>query len=280
MIESTQIPKLTTSQFNQLSKYIYENFGIKMPPIKKTMLESRLQKRLRATGLYSFEEYLDFVFSKKEEKAELIHMVDVVTTNKTEFFREPRHFDLMENEILPEITQGRASSNTIKIWSAGCSSGEEPYTIAFLMEDFVKNKGLTYSIMASDLSSEILQKAMNGVYKMDKIMAIPLETKKKYLLKSKDKSNPTVRIVPEIRKKVNFFRLNFMDDKYLVDDDLDIIFCRNVIIYFDRQTQEKVIRKLVSKLKPGGYLLIGHSESLSQMNLGIQPIIPTVFKKL
>lgn len=272
---------LSDPLFNRLSSFIYTNYGIKLPPAKKTMLESRLQRRLRALEYVDFNEYCDFLFSASGQQQELVHMIDVVTTNKTDFFREAAHFDFLQKEVLPKLTLRSTLSQPIKIWSAGCSSGEEVYTLAMVLQEYAEQAGriLDYSLLGTDISSQILDKARQAIYLEEKIQVIPLETRKKYFLKSKDPSKKEVRIVPELRKKAEFKRLNFMDADYDVEYGFDIVFCRNVLIYFDRNTQERVISNLCKKLKPGGYFFLGHSESITEMNLPLQQIKPTVFQR-
>jgi chemotaxis protein methyltransferase CheR len=275
----TGMSRLTTSEFNQLSSLVYEQCGIKLPPAKKILLESRLNKRLRVLNMTSFKDYLTYLLSKEGMSNELIPMIDEVTTNKTDFFREPHHFTFMRDYILPEFHDKQAR-RPFKVWSAACSSGEEPYTLAMVMQEYSQeNHGFDYSILATDISTEILQKAVTAVYSMDRISAIPTATKHRFFLKSNDQNRPTVRIVPALRNKVSFQRMNLMDKSYETESSFDVIFCRNVLIYFDRITQYEVLKKLVDKLKPGGYLFIGHSESLFQLDLPITQIKPTVFKK-
>jgi chemotaxis protein methyltransferase CheR len=207
---------------------------------------------------------------------ELINMIDVVTTNKTDFFREPHHFAFLQENILPKL----AGKRTVKVWSAACSSGEEPYTLAMILEDFARSMhGFSYDIFGSDISTAMLQKASTAVYAMERVDCIPQEFKKRYLLKSKDTERPTIRIAPSLRSKVKFARVNFMDAVLPVDEMFDIIFCRNVLIYFDRKTQLEVIRKLIDNLFIGGYLFIGHSESLHQADLPLVQEKPTIYKK-
>ncbi|MFW5761840.1 MAG: CheR family methyltransferase [Cyclobacteriaceae bacterium] len=269
--------KLSIEEFNRLSVYINTNFGIKMPPEKKIMLQSRLQKRLRDLNIATFKEYIDLVFSENGVTSELIHMIDVVTTNKTDFFREAAHFDYITNEVLPLI-----NGKQIKIWSAGCSSGEEVYTIAIILKEFLQNNNrFDFQILGTDISSRVLAKAVEAIYTEERIANIPIELKKKYFLKSKDRLNPAVRVIKDLRSKASFLRLNFMDSDYAVVKEMfDIIFCRNVLIYFDRPTQEKVISRLCQKLKYGGYFFLGHSESIMGMNLPLKQIRPTIFVKI
>lgn len=272
--------KLTDSQFDRLSKFIHLEYGIKMPPAKKIMLQSRLQKRLRELKIDSFNTYVDYVFSKDGE-GEIIHMIDVVSTNKTDFFREPTHFDYLKNTVLPEFVSTPIPNRQLKVWSAACSSGEEVYTIAMVLAEFFKlHSEYDFSIFGSDISTRILQKAKEGIYAEDRVNVVPLDIKKKYILRSKDSQKKLVRIVPALRSKVNFARINFMDQSYPINETFDIIFCRNVLIYFDRQTQENVINKLCKHLKPNGYFFLGHSESITGINVPLKHIKPTVFRKI
>jgi len=285
MVDSTlnQIfnAKMSEGDFNRLSSFIFDQSGIKMPPVKKVMLQSRLQKRLKELKMTSFKEYADYVFSDEGQKNEIIHMLDVVSTNKTDFFREPVHFDFLVSNVLPEFNSNKRESNCLKVWSAGCSSGEEPYTIAITLNDYKQNNiNFDYSILGTDISSQILQKASLAVYKEERIVNIPLETKRKYFLKSKDNTKKNVRVVKDLRNKVIYKRFNFMDEVYNISESFDIIFCRNVLIYFNRETQENVIKKLCGKLKSGGYLFIGHSESIMGMNVPLEQIKPTIFRRI
>lgn len=273
--------KLSNEDFNRLSDFIFNQYGIKMPMAKKIMLQSRLQKRLRELNIVDFKEYVDYVFSKEGQDNEVIHMIDVVSTNKTDFFREPVHFDFLSNVVIPELMAEPTSQKFLKVWSAGCSSGEEPYTIAMTLQDCKeKYPGFDFSIFGTDISTRILKSAIEAIYKENRVEEVPLLIKRKYFLKSKDRANPTVRIIPDLRKKVSFGRLNFMDSSYNVPDSFDVIFCRNVLIYFDRETQERVINKLCTKLKTNGFFFLGHSESITSMQVPLKQIKPTIFRKI
>jgi chemotaxis protein methyltransferase CheR len=186
----------------------------------------------------------------------------------------------LKNYVLPEFINDYPN-RAVKVWSAGCSSGEEPYTIAMVLNEFSeRGRMLNYLITATDLSTQVLNKAIAAVYSEERVAGLPMQLKRKYFLKSKDAAKKTVRLIPQIRSKVQFARLNFMDDVLDVPADFDLIFCRNVIIYFDKPTQEKVIEKLCAKIKPGGYFFLGHSESITGMNLPLQQLKPTIFKKI
>lgn len=271
------VVKMTDPEFNKFSGFIYAHFGINLTPVKKVMLELRLQQRLKQLKINSFKNYFDYLNSSSGQ-AELLQMIDVVSTNKTDFFREPVHFEYMTNHILPLFKWKKG----VRIWSAGCSSGEEPYTIAMVISEFALKNGLCdFFITATDISVTMLHKAASAIYGMERVVNIPLETKMKYFLKSKDKLNPTVRVTADLRRRVAFQRLNFMDEHYTqITGVFDVIFCRNVLIYFDRKTQEEVINRLCRKLNKGGILFLGHSESITDFNVPLEQVRPTIFRKL
>jgi chemotaxis protein methyltransferase CheR len=185
----------------------------------------------------------------------------------------------LSKEILPQyVSEGKRK---IKIWSAACSSGEEPYTISIVLNEFIEqNAGFTFSILGTDISSNVLNKAMMGIYAEKSVDVIPMHLKRKYFLRSKDRHTPTVRVIPQLQKNISLKYLNLMDSVYDITEKYDVIFCRNVLIYFDHETQEKVINKLCRHLIPGGYLFIGHSESVANMEVPLQSVKPTIFKKI
>lgn len=277
---------MSRDEFNFFREFIYDNFGIKLTDVKKTMLESRLHKRLRELGLATFSEYRDLIINAKPFDEEIINLVDVVTTNKTDFFREPAHFNYLTSKALPEVIKARGKlqglpASRINMWSAGCSTGEEPYTLAMVLSEYAeRTPGFTFSIMASDISTKVLKTALKGVYEINKVDPIPLDLKKKYLLRHKDKKRQLVRIAPDLRIKIEFKRINFMDNDYDVDGLMDIIFCRNVLIYFDRRTQEAIINKLARYITPGGFLFLGHSETTSGMSVSLKQVAPTIYRKI
>lgn len=274
---------LSEKDFNRLSVFIYSELGIKMPDSKITMLTGRLNKRLRALNLANFTEYCDFLFSDKGKEEEMVHLINAVTTNKTDFFREPTHFEYLANTALPEIEERHRFEprRKLRIWSAGCSTGEEPYTLAMVLNEVQeRNPIFNYEILATDISTRVLDVARRAVYPMERIEPVTTNYRKKYLLRGKDQRNPQVRIVPELRKKVRFGRLNFMVNDFGLPDMVDIIFCRNVIIYFDKETQEQLMNKFCRYLNRGGYLFLGHSESLHGYNTPLTQVAPTVYRKL
>jgi chemotaxis protein methyltransferase CheR len=271
--------KLSPAEFARLAKFIYDHCGINLAEQKRVLIESRLQKRLRARNIHSFKQYWEFLNSPQGLSEELVHMTDVVTTNKTDFFREPQHFEFMKSTVLPELHKAIGGRRPLRVWSSACSSGEEPYTLAMVMEDFaVFHRGFDHRILGTDISTKVLQEASRAIYTRAKTSGMPLATLRKYFLKPKDPANQTLRIVPELRAKVQFKWMNMKEDNWAVDGGFDIIFCRNVLIYFDRATQQMVVNKLLSKLAPGGYFFIGHSESLQGMDLPLKLLRPTVYQ--
>jgi len=271
---------MDTRIFERFSEFIKSELGIKMPASKKTLLEARLQKRLRELCLSTHEEYCEYLFSPQGMEDELVNLVDVVTTNTTDFFREPKHFELLAAKVLPDLFARRGPGRKVNVWSAGCSSGEEPYTLSMVLCEYARhNPGFLFSILATDISTQVLRHAVKAIYPETKIGPIPQEFRKNYLLRSKDRARNLVRIGPEARNHVRFRRLNFMEE-FSFDGQLDVIFCRNVVIYFDRATQERLFMRFCRKLAVGGYLFIGHSESLAGMNLPLEPVAPTVYKRI
>jgi len=270
---------ISAARFKKLAGYIERELGIKMPETKKVMLESRLGKRLRVLQLHSFDAYIDRVFAGDD--SELIHMIDVVTTNKTDFFREPDHFDALSSRLLPAAIAKGAGRNSFVFWSAGCSTGEEPYTLAMVLEEFrLTHPGFDYRIVASDISTRALDAAVNAVYDLDRVVPVPPAYKKKYLLRSRDPGTREVRIKKELRDKVEYLRLNFMDEKFPFEGMFDVIFCRNVIIYFDRATQERILGHMCRHLRIGGNFILGHSETLTGMNLPLRGLAPTIYERV
>lgn len=282
-VSAEKCSSLTTGDFQQLSRCIYDLCGIKMPPGKKTMLESRLQKRLRILGMDSFAAYCAYLFSAVGRVEEMSLMIDLVTTNKTDFFREPDHFTYLIQTLLPQWVKNRpeGSQKNFRVWSAGCSSGEEAYTLAMVLQNFVEHSPyFDFSILATDLSTRVLDTARLGIYPEERICAVPAGLKKKYILRGKGQQEGLVRIMPGLRNKVQFRWLNFMDDNFGIQEKFDVIFCRNVIIYFDRPTQECLLQRLCKQLTGEGHLFLGHSETISGHNLPLKAVNPTVYRKV
>ena len=274
---------LSDRDFSDLSRFIHAQCGIKVPPSKKIMLEGRLRRRLRILGFSSFERYLEYLFGPEGAKnSECIHLIDEVTTNKTDFFRESKHFDFLAQSVLPELIDryGLGVRTKLNVWSAGCSTGEEPYTLAIVLSEFAQSvPGFDFSILATDISTKVLEKAADGIYESAQIEVIPLHLRKRYLLRSKDRSRDLVRVVPWLRTLVRFQRLNFLDNVFAISQRMGVVFCRNVLIYFDRATQEAVLRRICGYMISGGYLFTGHSETLHNMDLPLEQRNSTVYRR-
>jgi chemotaxis protein methyltransferase CheR len=276
-------PRLRVSPHNldQLAQLVTAELGIKMPASKVAMIRSRLQRRIRDLGLESIDEYCDRLFSPGGTEGERAHFINAFTTNKTDFFREPQHYDYLTGTILPELIgmDRPAWDRRVAVWSAGCSSGEEPYTLAMVLSEYAFfHPPFEFRILATDVSTKVLQIAQEGVYDRALISPVPAGLRRKYLLQGKG-AHHSVRIKAALRQTVSFHQLNFMDPDYCVREMFDIIFCRNVLIYFDRPTQEAIIGKLCRNLNPRGYLFISLSESLSGLDLPLIPLGSSCFKK-
>jgi len=275
---------LRSSDFARVAKFIEGTTGIKIPPGKKTMIEGRLRRRARALGCANLGVYCKMVFEQGGFDAESVHLIDAVTTNKTDFYREPSHFTYLVERCLPEATANGAGSaaRPYKVWSAACSIGAEPYTLAMILADFAATRpaGWEFSILASDISTAVLAKAARAVFPEDMVEPVPQEVRKRYLLRSRDKSRKLIRIAPELRQKVSFLHLNLMDERYPAGKDFDSIFCRNLLIYFDKMTQEAVVGRLCRHLRPGGYLFLGHAESLAGKDHPLEWLGDAVFRRI
>lgn len=274
-----RITNMSDELFGKFSAFIETCAGIKMPPTKKTMLEGRLRKRLRTLGYSSYAEYAQYVFGGGQQ--EITHMLDVITTNKTDFFRESSHFDFLVGRVLPEFMkrEGHLSRAEMNVWSAGCSTGEEPYTLAMVLNEFAEaNPRFRYKIYATDLSTRVLEHATKGIYEMEKIAPVADRLRKKYLLRGTGEKKNLVRIVPALRANIHFGRLNFMERTISMPCKMHVIFCRNVIIYFDRERQEQLLNKFCGLLQTDGHIFLGHSETLSGLSLPLTQIAPTVYR--
>ncbi len=280
-LRNPQPNPMSDREFKRFRELIQSEFGVKMPPAKRTMLQGRLQKRLRVLKMHSFGQYLEYVLSPEGVRHELDRMIDLVTTHKTDFFREPSHFEYLVRSALPELVCREATGirKRLRVWSAGCSTGEEPYTLAMVIQDFAEgHPGFDFSILGTDISRGAIETARRGIYSEETANPIPPLFKKKYLLKSRDPQKKLVRISSGLRDRVHFRVLNFMDDEFGIRGKMDIIFCRNVIIYFDRPTQEILLSRLSDRLSAKGYLFMGHSETLNGMDIPLVQVAPTVYR--
>lgn len=279
----TELSRLSDKEFYSITETVNNITGITLPYSKKVMVEARLRKRLKELKYYSFSEYYNAQFANEINQDELLIIIDLLTTNKTDFMREPNHFFFLRDNVLPEFYEENYNSNAgnFQIWSSACSSGEEVYTLSMFLSEF-KNaySNFDYNILGTDISTLVLQSAFQAIYDEERISVLPIEFKKKYLLRSKDRQKRIFRIVPELRVKTAFKRLNLMDEVLDVDSTFNVIFCRNVLIYFNRDIQQKVISKLFTKLRPGGYLFLGHSEAMFNKSENIVQVGPSIYRKI
>ncbi|MEG3175613.1 protein-glutamate O-methyltransferase CheR [Sphingomonas sp. RB3P16] len=264
--------------FDRMASYIFDYAGIKMPVSKKTMLEGRLRRRQRDLGAKTLDAYCDYFFRDDNVADEGIHLINAVTTNKTDFFREPVHFEYLRNVVLPAVRA--RGTRAVRAWSVACSTGPEPYTMAMVLDDCAdRHGGPSFRILATDLDTEVLETALAGIYPAALVAPVPMPLRQKYIVAARDPKRREVRIVPGLRSAICFAQLNLMDDRYPIGEPMDVIFCRNVLIYFDKPTQLKVVAQLAGCLAPGGYLFLGHSESIAGLDLPLTQVANTVFQR-
>lgn len=274
------IRPVSDDEFALFQKLIYREAGIHLVPAKKALLEARLTRRLRDLGLSSFEAYYRHIL-QVDHSDELIVLLDRIATNETHFFREPKQFDFLENEVFPawkERNRSAGGSRHIRVWSAACSSGEEPYSLAMMLLDhFPPVSGWAFEILATDLSTRALGTGATGVWPISKASEIPQDYLKKYMLKGIGEQSGNMKAGAELRSMVRFERLNLNDDDYPVGQNIDLIFCRNVLIYFDARSRARVIERLVDHLAPNGFLFVGHAESLTGVTTRVRYVVPTIY---
>jgi chemotaxis methyl-accepting protein methylase len=279
---ATGLDSLSAHYFRQLAKVVEADIGIKMPASKRVMVEGRLRSRVRALGLANLDDYAEFVFDRGGLRDEFIHIVDCVTTNKTDFFREPEHFTFLMHDLVPKILTEwpRGTPRRVKFWSAAASNGAEAFSLAMLLAHMAEDHRFQFSVLGTDICTTVLAEARRAIYPSSMLAPVPAEMRRRFVMQAKDPIRQEMRIVPELRRHVHFGRLNLMDAKYSVDRGMDVIFCRNILIYFGKDTQAHVVQKLSLHLKPGGYLFRGHSESMAGGKHSLlQQIAPTVFRR-
>ncbi|EJW10743.1 Chemotaxis protein methyltransferase CheR [Rhodovulum sp. PH10] len=277
--------RLSPREFERLADFIERYSGIKVPEGKTTMLEGRLRKRVRALGLDSLSDYCDYLFLHNGLVTEEVELIDAVTTNKTEFFREAAHFRVLAEVVVPQVVAERRNAGlraSLKVWSAAASTGAEPYSIAMVLAEQARTRfpDLASFVYATDICTGVLETARMGIYAAELLAPVPLDLRARYTMRAKDRGSDLMRIVPELRARVQFGRVNLIEPNYPVERELDVVFCRNVLIYFDKPTQLGVLRRLCEHLRPGGHLFLGHSETLSGAELPVQPIGASVFRRI
>lgn len=276
------VTTLTAEEFARFSRLIYDRSGIKLNDTKVMMLSARLLNRLNALRFSSYGEYLEYVLSKEGQQREMPHLIDVVSTNKTDFFRGQDHFDFLSRHIAP-FWHGRArerGGGVMRLWSAACSTGEEPFSMAMVLREFqLQNQGFEFAVLATDISTRVLEAATTAIYSDDRLEPVPQAFRERYFMRGKGEHEGVHRIVPELRKVVRFQHLNFLQQEYDIDEPLDVIFCRNVMIYFDSQTQRTIFRRMCRHLRNGGFFFVGHSETLMTLREDMVRHGPSIYQK-
>jgi chemotaxis protein methyltransferase CheR len=269
---------LSDKEFNLIRKLIYDNFGINLTEHKRTLIIGRLQKKLRQLGISSFLDYYNYLIADKTGQA-LNDLVNRISTNHTYFMREKEHFDFYYQHALPETILRHKNSNDydIRIWCAGCSTGEEAYLLDILLMKFLGSDCNKWDagVLATDISGDALLYAQEGLYDFESISELPADIKKYFVNEGSEKC----RVIERIRKELTFRRFNLMNEKFPFKKPFDVIFCRNVMIYFDNKTRERLVNRFYENLVPGGYLFIGHSESIRYEGTGFQYVCPAVYRR-
>jgi chemotaxis protein methyltransferase CheR len=265
--------QLSENHFKKISDLVYRSSGITLKTGKESLVRARLMKRLRAKGIASVKDYLDYIDSDQGHP-ELAFLIDVMTTNKTSFFREAEHFNYLRDHVLPELR-----GNRLRFWSAACSSGEEPFTLAIWLREHmpdIDTKDLL--ILATDISRRMLERARQAVYPANTVQSLPSPQFKKYFISLNGQHPGSYQVVDDVRKMVRLAWLNLLE-KWPMKGPFNVIFCRNVMIYFDRPTQQKLINRFWDLLEPGGYLFVGHSEGLSAIKHKFRYMRPATYRK-
>jgi chemotaxis protein methyltransferase CheR len=264
------------NDFKRVKKIVYDFAGIDLNDTKKNLVYNRLAKRIRFLEMSSFAQYLDYVEAVGED--EFVNLINAITTNLTFFFRENHHFEYLANTVIPHLLKTNAASKKIRIWSAGCSTGEEPYSIASVVKETVPS-GWDARVLATDLDTTVVESARQGVYNIERLKGVSEARKKRWFLKGKGEREGWVKVKPELQSIIDFGQINLMND-WPIKDKIDVIFCRNVVIYFDKPTQSRLFNRYADLLQPEGHLFIGHSESLYKICDRFELLGQTIYRKI
>ena len=274
---NAQSHKISENEYEFLRRLVYDHCRINLGDNKKQLVMTRLSKRLRELKLASYREYIDLLKSQ-QGKIELSNLIDAISTNHTYFFRESEHFSFMMEHLLPDFEKKSGNARPFRIWSAACSSGEEPYSVAILLNEYFKNQNNRWKLECSDISTKILQRAKEGIFAQERISRIRKDWVNQYFLKGSGKYQGFYQFNPKYNRNLSFTHLNLMDRTFPFQQPFDLIFCRNVMIYFDRPTQQDLVNRMAKYLVPGGYLFIGHSESLNAIQHPLKLIKPAIYQ--
>ena len=265
---------IDTATFEQFVNLIYQRAGIKLGPHKRALVSSRLGKRMRVLGISDYDQYFDIVQNDSTE-SELVALLDAISTNVTHFYREERHFD-----VLADLVRNweQAGQRRFRLWCSAASTGEEPYTIGITLAETLQSLQDT-KILATDISTKVLETARRGVYDQQRVSKIPPKMRSKYFSSLRQSDGTAFQVAPRIKEMITFARLNLAEPPFPMRGPLDVIFCRNVMIYFDNPVRKRLLDEMYRLLKPGGYLMVGHAESLSGLLSEFQSVAPSIYTK-
>lgn len=281
ILSSSSTIQISEQEFEMFRRLIYDKSGIHLNPAKKNLLQTRLMKRLHQLKCESFFQYYRHIKDDPTGE-ELIVMLNAVSTNLTKFFREEEHFSFLDNTALPDLIarKHKNGERRLRVWSAGCSSGEEAYSIGITVLNHIETPFVwDIKILGTDISTDILEKAAEGIYEEEKVISIPKDQLHAYFLKGDGSYHGYYKVKPILQHIISFRRLNLIDDHYPFKGRFDFIFCRNVMIYFDKKIQEGIVNRFYNYLEEGGYLFIGHSESLNWVKSPFKYVMPAVYRK-
>lgn len=266
----------TDKDFAHIKRIVYDFAGIDLNESKKNLVYNRLAKRIRFLEKHSFSEYISYVEQQGEQ--EFVHLINAITTNLTFFFRENHHFEYLAETVIPGLLQKNQGTRKIRIWSAGCSTGEEPYSLAIVLKETVP-AGWDAKVIATDLDSNVVETGRNGVYKLDRLKGMSEARKKRWFMKGTGAREGYAKVKKELQDVIEFGQLNLMSD-WPIKDSIDVIFCRNVVIYFDKPTQSRLFDRYANLLQPDGHLFVGHSESLYNVCDRFELLGKTIYRKI
>lgn len=271
--------RISPRNFDRLARFVEGHAGIKLPATKRTLVEGRLLRCVLSSEFGDIDAYCEHILSGAAQEREVVELINALTTNKTDFFRESAHFDYLASSILPELVAG--GTRKIRCWSAAASTGMEAYTLAMVIADFAQHNGpFDFEILATDIDTNVLEDARRGIYSLGSLAPVPAQLRARYVQRARDPKRAEGRIVPDLRRRIAFARLNLMDSHYPVGQPMDLILCRNVLIYFEKAVQRQVIARLCDNLRPGGHLILGHSETIMGSDAPLQSVANTVFRRV
>ncbi len=279
-VQTDKIGELTDKEYRLFRDLVYEKSGINLGDQKQQLVRARLGKRLRSGNFASYRAYYEFV-KKDTTGNELSALIDAIATNTTHLFREKQHFDFLRETVRGWLQDSawRGRNGTLRVWSAGCSSGEEPHSLAMTVDDLLSNQhGIDWKILATDISTKVLDKARAGVYESHRLGTVPESFRRRYFVRS-GQAPGLMQISPNLQSRITFARFNLMTERFPFRHGFHFVFCRNVMIYFDRPTQESLVSRFTQHILPGGHLIIGHSESLNSLQHTLSYVRPTIYRK-